>query len=99
MACKRYLPPALLDRFFNQFDTDVKSTVGYTVQNRPINLLKIGSGDYHVLMWSQMHGNESTTTKALLDFIPWFLSEAQIKYQEAFTYKRFLVLNLMSMLR
>ena len=85
MACKRYLPPALLERFFNQFDADVKSTVGYTVRNRPIDLLKIGSGDYQVLMWSQMHGNESTTTKALLDFIPWFLSEAQIKYQEAFT--------------
>ena len=85
MACKRYLPPSLLERFFNQFDADIKTTVGHTVQYRPIDLLKIGSGDYQVLMWSQMHGNESTTTKALLDFIPWFLSEAQIKYQEAFT--------------
>ena len=85
MVCKRYLPPSRLEGFFNQFDAAVKSTVGYTVQNRPIDLLKIGSGDYQVLMWSQMHGNESTTTKALLDFIPWFLSEAQLKYQKAFT--------------
>ena len=79
MVCKRYLPPSRLEGFLNQFDAAVKSTVGYTVQNRPIDLLKIGSGDYQVLMWSQMHGNESTTTKALLDFIPWFLSEAQLK--------------------
>ena len=29
----------------------------------------MGTGSTKVLMWSQMHGNESTTTKSLLDLL------------------------------
>ncbi|ARV08606.1 peptidase M14 [Winogradskyella sp. PC-19] len=45
------------------------STIGYSVENRPIFSLKVGSGKTKILLWSQMHGNESTTTKALFDFL------------------------------
>ena len=31
-------------------------------------------------MWSQMHGNETTTTIALLDFISWVLKPEQSEY-------------------
>ena len=34
-----------------------------------IQSVRIGNGPIRILMWSQMHGNESTTTKALLDLI------------------------------
>jgi len=43
--------------------------VGTSVQGRPIYRLDLGTGPVKVLMWSQMHGNESTTTKALFDFL------------------------------
>ncbi|MBP2831959.1 peptidase M14 [Aquimarina sp. U1-2] len=47
---------------------DVKH-IGLSENNLPIHLLKIGSGPKKLLLWSQMHGNESTTTKALFDLI------------------------------
>ena len=44
-------------------------TIGTSVLENPIYGLKIGNGDKRILMWSQMHGNESTTTKALFDLL------------------------------
>lgn len=43
--------------------------VGHSVLNQPIYSYQIGEGKIKVLLWSQMHGNESTTTKALFDFL------------------------------
>ena len=48
------------------------SICGYSVNNLPINYFKIGSGPLKILIWSQMHGNESTSTKALFDSISFF---------------------------
>ena len=42
---------------------------GYSVQNRPLYQINLGNGGVKVMLWSQMHGNEGTTTKALCDFI------------------------------
>jgi Zinc carboxypeptidase len=41
--------------------------IGYSVNELPIYGVKIGNGVKKVLMWSQMHGNESTTTKSIFD--------------------------------
>lgn len=41
--------------------------IGRSEQNRPIYSIKIGTGKTKILIWSQMHGNESTCTKALFD--------------------------------
>ena len=43
--------------------------IGQSVLEKPIYKLQFGTGKIRILMWSQMHGNESTTTKALFDFI------------------------------
>lgn len=43
--------------------------IGKSVMEKPIKMIKVGSGKNKILMWSQMHGNESTTTKAVLDVI------------------------------
>ncbi|WP_420573359.1 M14 family metallopeptidase [Kordia sp.] len=43
--------------------------IGVSVLNRPIHSLTIGNGNKKILMWSQMHGNESTTTKAVFDLL------------------------------
>ena len=41
--------------------------IGHSVLNLPIYAHHLGKGSVRVLLWSQMHGNESTTTRALLD--------------------------------
>ncbi len=43
--------------------------LGMSEKNRPIYHLKLGNGSKKVLIWSQMHGNESTGTKAVFDFL------------------------------
>ena len=50
---------------------------GYSVNNLPIYSFKIGSGKTRLLIWSQMHGNESTSTKALFDSISFFCNYEQ----------------------
>lgn len=46
--------------------------VGQSIEGRPINLVRMGSGDTKVLFWSQMHGDESTATMALFDLFNFF---------------------------
>ncbi|MEW7280271.1 M14 family zinc carboxypeptidase [Aquimarina sp. 2201CG1-2-11] len=43
--------------------------IGLSENNEPIDLIKIGRGKKRLLFWSQMHGNESTTTKAIFDLL------------------------------
>lgn len=43
--------------------------IGRSVLNKPIFSIKLGYGSKRILMWSQMHGNESTTTKAVFDLL------------------------------
>lgn len=56
----------LLERHSEYFDIRV---IGKSVLNEDIHFIKIGSGEKRILMWSQMHGNESTTTKAVFDLL------------------------------
>jgi len=49
-----------------------KELIGYSENNIPIYKVSIGSGKAKVLAWSQMHGNESTGTKALFDLFKFF---------------------------
>ena len=48
--------------------------IGTSEQERPIYQLKMGRGKKKILLWSQMHGNESTGTKALFDIFNCFLN-------------------------
>ncbi len=43
------------------------SQAGASIEGRSINLVKYGNGPVKVLLWSQMHGDESTATAALMD--------------------------------
>lgn len=43
--------------------------IGNSVNGETIYAFAMGSGRKKVLMWSQMHGNESTTTKAVWDMV------------------------------
>ena len=87
MNYKRYFPPAYLESRLKNFNSDVKRTVlGRSVNGLPVYQLKIGNGDQNILMWSQMHGNETTTTIALLDFISWLSKPEQSEFLNFFTF-------------
>jgi hypothetical protein len=50
------------------------SEVGRSLQGRPIRAVTFGTGPVTVLLWSQMHGDESTATMSLADIIAWMAS-------------------------
>ncbi len=43
--------------------------IGKSINQVQIHAFQLGNGPIKVLLWSQMHGNESTTTKALWDLV------------------------------
>lgn len=66
----RYVTAKHLDSFLEILSSTFKiSTVGFSVKQQPIKALQFGKGKVKVLVWSQMHGNESTTTKGLIDYL------------------------------
>ena len=57
------------------------STAGQSIDGRNIYLVKAGTGPVKVLLWSQMHGDETTATRVLLDLFN-FLSDKSTFAQE-----------------
>ncbi|MDB4302758.1 M14 family zinc carboxypeptidase [bacterium] len=64
----------LLDHYREVFNISV---AGFSENGVEIPLVSFGQGGEKVLIWSQMHGNESTTTKALFDFFKFITSNKQ----------------------
>ncbi len=54
--------------------------IGDSMEGKAIYLVKIGRGSTKVLLWSQMHGDESTATMALLDIFNFFSKSDQFDY-------------------
>jgi hypothetical protein len=50
--------------------------IGASILGRPIRAVTFGAGPTTVLLWSQMHGDESTATMSLADILR-FLAEAE----------------------
>ncbi len=66
----RYITNKHIEPLITKLDGFIQAeTIGESVLGKPIYGLKIGDGKKRLLMWSQMHGNESTTTKALFDLL------------------------------
>lgn len=64
----------ILDHYREVFNVSV---AGFSENGVEIPLVSFGKGGKKVLIWSQMHGNESTTTKALFDFFKFITSNNQ----------------------
>ena len=47
--------------------------LGISIEGRSINMVSCGSGAKKILLWSQMHGDESTATLALMDIFNFLL--------------------------
>jgi len=69
----RYITNNHIEPLLNNLGKDFKfEIIGHSVREKPIYGVKVGTGSNKILMWSQMHGNESTTTKALFDLFNYF---------------------------
>ncbi len=71
----------LLQNLSSKFEKDI---LGYSENNIPIYKISIGTGKIKILVWSQMHGNESTGTKALFDLFN-FLENDNAELSEIIT--------------
>ena len=70
----RYITLEHIERLILKHQAEI---IGQSVLGKPIYKLQFGNGKTRILMWSQMHGNESTTTKALFDFINFLHSDTK----------------------
>jgi len=52
-----------------------REAAGQSVEGRELTHLAIGRGPMHVLLWSQMHGDEPSATPAIFDVLEWLRRE------------------------
>lgn len=62
----RYIHLEMIEDLLVDFNTEI---IGTSENNHSIYSIRIGNGNKKILVWSQMHGNESTGTKAMFDFL------------------------------
>nr|WP_294780979.1 M14 metallopeptidase family protein [uncultured Flavobacterium sp.] len=92
----RYLTLDHIKPLLDKLNTDNQvQIIGQSVLGEHIYSYQIGTGATRIYLWSQMHGNESTTTKALFDFINLINGETDFakRMLETFTFLCIPILN------
>lgn len=91
----RYITNAHLEEFLTILDPAIFKVgiIGNSVKKKPVYRIDFGTGNFKVLLWSQMHGNESTTTKAVLDVLNMILNDRKADWFEHFTFCFIPILN------
>lgn len=92
---KRYVSPQKLTDFLIKNYKENISIQGYSVFKKPIFKLTIGKGRKNILLWTQMHGNETTGTLSVLDLLKFIKSQNEIAvgFIKNFTLDIILMLN------
>ena len=75
----RYNSPERLFYFLQENYSDRITAVGSSYLGKPIYKMSLGTGKIKVLAWSQMHGNESNSTHAMLDLLEIFKNQPSTK--------------------
>lgn len=69
----RFILPESINNYIKKLGADFTlENLGKSVSGKPIFKLLWGKGDIKVMLWSQMHGNETTTTRALIRLLHLF---------------------------
>jgi len=92
----RYITNKHIEPILEKLKSDFEvSVIGKSVKEKPIYAVKVGTGKIKVYMWSQMHGNESTTTKALFDLFNFLSSDDKTaaEFKSTFTLLCIPILN------
>ncbi len=76
LAVRKFSPEsflAILDGIIERCPNVLASReLGRSFEGRPIRSISAGAGGTKVLLWSQMHGDESTATMAIADILNYF---------------------------
>lgn len=92
----RYITNSHIKPELESLKKDFKISIeGKSVLDKNIYSVQVGTGKTKVFMWSQMHGNESTTTKGLFDFLNFLNSDNELahKIKEDYTLLCIPILN------
>jgi len=73
-----------------------KTVIGHSFSGQAINCLTLGFGPKTIVMWTQMHGDESTATAAALDIVH-LLSASRVAHLHA-DWQRLLTIHIIPML-
>jgi len=92
----RYITNKHIEPILEKLNSDFEvSIIGRSVKEKPIYAVKFGTGKIKIYLWSQMHGNESTTTKALFDLFKFLSSDDKTatEFKNSFTLLCIPILN------
>lgn len=91
----RYINNLHLEPFLHSLNEDIFHVyeAGFSVEKKPIFRVDFGSGKFKILLWSQMHGNESTTTKAVVDLLEFIQLNGKQEWLSEFTFCFIPILN------
>ena len=92
----RYITLDSIEPLLQKLNTNNQlKIIGKSVLGKSIYSYQIGEGKTRILLWSQMHGNESTTTKALFDFLNVLQNGSELAQQllNSFTFYSIPMLN------
>ena len=90
----RYFPPERLMHEYQPYAEKYPlEPIGKSVEGRSIYAVTIGQGSKRILAWSQMHGNETSTTRALLKLMNELTSQNRTALLEEITLKVIFQLN------
>lgn len=81
----RYITLETLETCLKKRPAASSKILGKSVQGEPLYAFTLGKGETRILMWSQMHGNESTTTKAVWDMVNYLESSEGLAILEICT--------------
>lgn len=78
---QRYISPEKLFIYLQENYAAQIIRLGKSTLGRPIIKFSFGKGNLKIAAWSQMHGNESTATLAMLDFLYSLENKSSLKSQ------------------
>jgi hypothetical protein len=67
-----------ISAYFKKFESNSLyrfREIGRSLEGREITMISFGNGPVNILAWSQMHGDESTATMALVDIMNFFTAD------------------------
>ena len=75
----RYISPEKLFNYLQTNFSDHILKIGDSYLGKPILQISLGTGPIKILAWSQMHGNESNATHAMLDLMEVFKVHTELE--------------------
>ncbi len=85
---ERYITNTDLENVLESLNKDIfkVAVAGKSVLEKNIYRVDFGTGNFKILLWSQMHGNETTTTKAVFNFLKSIHANSSLLTHFSFTF-------------